>query len=87
MSLPKKIAAMAAPIAGVALLLAVQASAQTTKPSTSPKSEVNLSGPTAEAPQKKVTAHRHLWSKKHTAKTASSTAQPRKAKVAHQPTK
>jgi hypothetical protein len=87
MSLPKKIAALATSIAGVALLLAVQASAQTTKASTSPKAEVNYSGPTAEAPKKKVVAHRHLWSKKHTPKTASGTPQPRKAKVAHQPTK
>ena len=84
MSLPKKIAAMAAPIAGVALLLAVQASAQNAKASTSPKAEVNFSAPTTEAPHKKVVAHRHLWSKKHTAGTASGTAQARKPKVAHQ---
>ena len=87
MSLPKMIAAMAAPVAGVALLLALPALAQNTKASTSPKAEVNLSAPTTEAPKKKVAAHRHLWSKKHTPGTASGTAQPRKAKVAHQPTK
>jgi hypothetical protein len=84
MSLAKKIAAMAAPIAGVALLLAVPASAQTTKASTSTKAEVNLSAPTTEAPKKKVAAHRHLWSKKHTPGTASGAAQARKPKVAHQ---
>jgi hypothetical protein len=84
MSLPKKIAALAAPIAGVALLLAVQASAQTAKASTSTKAEANFSAPTTEAPKKKVVAHRHLWSKKHTPGTASGTPTTRKPKVAHQ---
>jgi hypothetical protein len=84
MSLPKKIAALAAPVAGVALLLALPALAQDTKASTSTKAEVNLSAPSTEAPKKKVAAHRHLWSKKHTPGTASGTPATRKPKVAHQ---
>ena len=86
MSLSKKIAAMAAPIAGLALLLAVPASAQAPTPSkadTYPKADANLSTPASESTHKKVEAHRRNWSKKHTAGAVSGTNVSHKPTVAH----
>lgn len=87
MSLSKKIAAMAAPIAGFAFLLAVPASAQapaSPKADTyPPKAEANFSTPTSELTQKKVEAHRRHWSKKHTPGTVSGTNVSHKPTVAH----
>ena len=86
MSLSKKIAAMAAPIAGFALLLAVPASAQapaSPKADTYPKADVNLSAPASESTHKKVEAHRRNWSKKHTAGTVTGTNVSHKPTVAH----
>jgi hypothetical protein len=86
MSLSKKIAAMAAPIAGFALLLAVPASAQapaSPKADTYPKADVNLSAPASESTHKKVEAHRHHWSKKHTPGTVSGNIVSHKPTVAH----
>jgi hypothetical protein len=91
MSLSKKIAAMAAPIAGLALLLAVPASAQapaspkadSPKADTYPKADANLSTPASESTHKKVEAHRRHWSKKHTPGTASGTNVSHKPTVAH----
>jgi hypothetical protein len=84
MSLSKKIAAMAAPIAGLALLLAVPASAQAPAPppkaDTYPKAESNSSTPSTESTHRKVEAHRHHWAKKYTPGTASGTT------VSHKPT-
>lgn len=53
MSLPKKIAAMVAPLVSVAFLLAVPASAQNA-PAASPKNQVDSSAPTSEAPKKEA---------------------------------
>ena len=85
MSLSKKIAAMAAPIAGFALLLAVPALAQTPPKAadTYPKADANVSTPASESTHKKVEAHRHHWEKKHTAGTASGTTVSHKPTVAH----
>jgi hypothetical protein len=86
MSLSKKIAAMAAPIAVFAFLLAVPASAQTPTPSkadTYPKADANLSTPASESTHKKVEAHRRNWSKKHTAGTVTGTNVSHKPTVAH----
>ena len=86
MSLSKKIAAMAAPIAGFALLLAVPASAQapaSPKADTYPKADANVSTPASESTHKKVEAHRHHWTKKHTPGTASGTTVSHKPTVAH----
>lgn len=81
MSLSKKIATMAAPIAGFAFLLAVPASAQNAP--ASPKAETNVSTPASESTHKKVEAHRHHWSKKHTPGTAGGTNVSHKPTVAH----
>jgi hypothetical protein len=87
MSLSKKIAAMAAPIAGFAFLLAVSASAQAPAPpkaaDTYPKADANVSTPASESTHKKVEAHRHNWSKQHTAGTVSGTTVSHKPTVAH----
>jgi hypothetical protein len=91
MSLSKKIAAMAAPIAGIAFLLAVPASAQapaspkadTPKADTYPKAEANVSTPASESTHKKVEAHRHHWTKKHTPGTVSGNNVSHKPTVAH----
>jgi hypothetical protein len=86
MSLSKIIAAMAAPIAGFALLLAVPASAQapaSPKADTYPKADANLSAPASESTHKKVEAHRHHWSKKHTPGTVSGNNVSHKPTVAH----
>jgi hypothetical protein len=85
MSLSKKIAAMAAPIAGFAFLLAVPALAQTPPKAadTYPKADANTSAPAPESTHKKVEAHRRQWSKKHTAGTASGTNVSHKPTVAH----
>jgi len=83
MSLSKKIAAMAAPIAGLAFLLAVPASAQNTQAPATPKAETNVSTPSSESTHKKVEAHRHHWSKKHTPGTAGGTNVSHKPTVAH----
>ena len=87
MSLSKKIAAMAAPIAGFAFLLAVPASAQapaSPKADTyPPKAEANFSTPTSESTHKKVEAHRRHWSKKHTPGTVTGTNVSHKPTVAH----
>jgi hypothetical protein len=87
MSLSKKIAAMAAPIAGFALLLlAVPASAQapaSPKADTYPKADANSSAPASESTRKKVEAHRHHWTKKHTPGTVSGTTVSHKPTVAH----
>jgi hypothetical protein len=91
MSLSKKIAAMAAPIAGFAFLLAVPVLAQapaspkadTPKADTYPKADANVSTPASESTHKKVEAHRRHWSKKHTAGTASGTTVSHKPTVAH----
>jgi hypothetical protein len=93
MSLSKKIAAMAAPIAGFAFLLAVSASAQAPASGqapaspkaadTYPKADANVSTPASESTHKKVEAHRRHWSKKHTAGTASGTTVSHKPTVAH----
>jgi hypothetical protein len=82
MSLPKKIAAMVVPLVSIAFLLAVPASAQNA-PAASSKNQADSSAPTAEAPKKKVMAHRHSWTKKHEPKTASGTKKPPKAKSAN----
>jgi hypothetical protein len=85
MSLSKKIAAMAAPIAGFAFLLAVSALAQTPPKAadTYPKADANTSAPASESTHKKVEAHRRQWSKKHTAGTATGTNVSHKPTVAH----
>ena len=86
MSLSKKIAAMAAPIAVFAFLLAVPASAQTPAPpkaDTYPKADTNVSTPASESTHKKVEAHRHHWTKQHTAGTVSGTTVSHKPTVAH----
>lgn len=87
MSLSKKIAAMAAPIAGFAFLLAVSASAQApAQPKaadTYPRADANVSAPASESTHKKVEAHRHNWSKQHTAGTVSGTTVSHKPTVAH----
>ena len=86
MSLSKKIAAMAAPIAGFALLFAVSASAQAPAPpkaDTYPRAETNSSTPASASTHKKVEAHRHHWSKQHTAGTVSGTTVSHKPTVAH----
>jgi hypothetical protein len=86
MSLSKKIAAMAAPIAVFAFLLAVPASAQTPTPpkaDTYPKADANLSTPASESTHKKVEAHRRHWSKKHTPGTVTGTNVSHKPTVAH----
>ena len=83
MSLSKKIAAMAAPIVGFAFLLAVPASAQNAQAPASPKADTNVSAPTSESTHKKVEAHRHHWSKKHTPGTVSGTNLSHKPTVAH----
>jgi len=83
MSLSKKIATMAAPIAGFALLLTVPASAQNAQAPASPKAETNVSTPASESTHKKVEAHRHHWSKKHTPGTAGGTNVSHKPTVAH----
>ena len=86
MSLSKKIAAMAAPIAVFAFLLAVPASAQapaSPKADTYPKADANVSAPASESTHKKVEAHRHHWSKQHTAGTVSGTTVSHKPTVAH----
>ncbi len=96
MSLSKKIAAMAAPIAGLAFLLAVSASAQAPAPpkaespkaespqaDTYPRADANMSAPASESTHKKVEAHRHNWTKKHTPGTVSGTNLSHKPKVAH----
>lgn len=86
MSLSKKIAAMAAPIAGFAFLLAVPASAQapaSPQADTYPKAATNFSTPASESTHKKVEAHRRNWSKKHTAGSASGTNVSHKPTVAH----
>ena len=94
MSLSKKIAAMAAPVAVFAFLLAVPASAQAPgspkaespkaespkAADTYPKADANISTPASESTHKKVEAHRRNWSKKHTAGAASG------ANVSHKPT-
>ena len=80
MSLSKKIAAMAAPIAGFAFLLAVPALAQAPA---SPKADANVSTPASESTHKKVEAHRRQWSKQHTAGTTSGTTVSHKPTVAH----
>ena len=96
MSLSKKIAAMAAPIAVFAFLLAVPASAQapaspkadspkadSPKADTYPKADTNVSTPASESTDKKVEAHRRHWSKKHTAGTVSGSNVSHKPTVAH----
>jgi len=85
MSLSKMIAAMAAPIAGFALLLAVPALAQTPPKAadTYPKADANVSTPASASTHKKVEAHRRHWEKKHTAGTASGTNVSHKPTVAH----
>ena len=87
MSLSKKIAAMAAPIAGFAFLLAVpalaQAPASPKAADTYPKADANTSAPSSESTHKKVEAHRHHWTKKHTAGTTSGTSVSHKPTVAH----
>jgi len=89
MSLSKKIAAMAAPIAGLAFLLALPASAQAPAPAappkadTYPRADANVSTPASESTHKKVEAHRHHWSKKHTPGTGSGTTVSHKPTVAH----
>ena len=85
MSLSNKIAAMAAPIAGFALLLAVPALAQTPPKAadTYPKADANLSTPASESTHKKVEAHRRHWSKKHTPGTVSGNNVSHKPTVAH----
>ncbi len=87
MSLSKKIAAMAAPIAVFAFLLAVPASAQAPAApkaaDTYPKADANVSTPASESTHKKVEAHRRHWEKKHTAGTASGTNVSHKPTVAH----
>ncbi len=89
MSLSKKIAAMAAPIAGLAFLLAVPASAQAPAPAappkadTYPRADANVSTPASESTHKKVEAHRHHWSKKHTPGTGGGTTVSHKPTVAH----
>jgi hypothetical protein len=86
MSLSKKIAAMAAPIAVFAFLLAVPASAQapaSPKADTYPRADANLSTPASESTHKKVDVHRRHWSKKHTPGTVSGTNVSHKPTVAH----
>ena len=86
MSLSKKIAAVAAPIAGFAFLFAVSASAQapaSPKADTYPKADANVSTPASESTHKKVEAHRRNWSKKHTAGTVTGTNVSHKPTVAH----
>ena len=86
MSLSKKIAAMAAPIAGFAFILAVPASAQapaSPKADTYPKAEANVSTPASESTHKKVEAHRRHWSKQHTPGTVSGNNLSHKPTVAH----
>lgn len=82
MSLPKKFAAIAAPVAAIAFLLAVPASAQNPPAPTSPKAPVDFSTSTSEAPKTKVMATRHSWTKKHTAEKKPSGK--RLAKSSHQ---
>jgi hypothetical protein len=79
MSLPKKIAALAAPVAAIAFLLAVPASAQNPPASTSPKAPVDYSTSTTEAPKAKTMATRHSWTKKHTAEKKASAKRLTKA--------
>ncbi len=97
MSLSKKIAAMAAPIAVFAFLLAVPTSAQAPASpkadapkadapkaaDTYPKADANVSTPASESTHKKVEAHRRHWSKTHTAGTAGGTSVSHKPTVAH----
>jgi hypothetical protein len=93
MSLSKKIAAMAAPIAVFAFLLAVPASAQAPASAqvpaspkaadTYPKADANVSTPASESTHKKIEAHRHHWSKKHTPGTVTGTNVSHKPTVAH----
>ncbi len=91
MSLSKTIAAVAAPIAGFAFLFAVSASAQAPaspkadapKADTYPKADSNVSTPASESTHKKVEAHRHHWTKQHTAGTVSGTTVSHKPTVAH----
>jgi hypothetical protein len=88
MSLSKKIAAMAAPVAVFAFLLAVPASAQAPASppkaaDTYPKADANVSAPSSESTHKKVEAHRHHWAKKHTPGTVSGTTVSHKPTVAH----
>jgi hypothetical protein len=83
MSLSKKIAAIAAPIAGFAFLLAVPAAAQNAQAPAAPKAETNVSTPASESTHKKVEAHRRHWSKQHTPGTASGTNVSHKPRVAH----
>jgi hypothetical protein len=85
MSLSKKIAAMTAPVAGFAFLLAVPALAQTPPKAadTYPKADANMSAPSSESTHKKVEAHRHHWTKKHTAGTTSGNNVSHKPTVAH----
>ena len=77
---------MAAPIAGLALLLAVPASAQapaSPQADTYPKAATNASTPAPESTHKKVEAHRRHWAKKQTPGTASGTSVSHKPTVAH----
>jgi hypothetical protein len=88
MSLPKKIAAMAAPIASIALLLAVPASAQTPDKAmtaaASPKAEANVAAPTSAAlPQSRVPHSVRPMSKMQAAGTESGTG--KSATVANEP--
>ena len=91
MSLSKKFAAMAAPIACFAFLLAVPALAQAPaspkpdapKADTYPKADANTSSPASASTRKKVEAHRHHWSKQHTPGTVSGTNLSHKPTVAH----
>jgi len=88
MSLPKKIAAMAAPIASIALLLAVPASAQTPDKAmtaaASPKAEANIAAPTSAAlPQSSVARTTRPMSKVQAAGTESGTG--KSATVANEP--
>jgi hypothetical protein len=86
MSLSKKIAAIAAPIAVFAFLLAVPASAQapaSPKADTYPKADANLSTPASESSHKKVEAHRRHWTKKHTPGAVSGNNVSHKPTVAH----
>jgi hypothetical protein len=77
MSLPKKFAAIAAPVAAIAFLLAVPASAQNAP---APMASGDYSAPAAEAPKAKTAATRHAWTKKHAAdKKASAKKQLTKA--------
>jgi hypothetical protein len=82
MSLPKKIAAIAAPVAAIAFLLAVPASAQTPPAASSPKPPVDYSAGGTEAPKSKVMATRHSWTKKHSAEKKKT--DKKLAKTAHQ---